>query len=121
MVKVGAVTARLLMALRGRAPQLFLLFAAATSLAACGGGMPVPKGGGAGIGGIGGASDPPLLAGPCDWRGVGQAKDLRFSPDGRLLVAASGGFLKVFDAATGAHRHPSGWQPNALAAVIFSP
>jgi WD40 repeat protein len=97
---------------------LALLIGGAGSVAACHVGLP----GGTGNGGTtGGGPAPPLLAGPCDWRGVGQTNDVRFSPDGSTVVAAGGSFLKVFDAATGAHRSPSGWQPNALFSVTFSP
>ncbi len=62
----------------------------------------------------------PLLPGPCDWRGVGAATDLRFSPDGRALAVGGGAHVKVFDAATGAHRRPGAWQPGRALWLAFS-
>jgi WD40 repeat protein len=100
-------------ATRFRFAAPLVLFGAA-SLAGCGEGGPNR------VGGVGGGTDAPLLVGPCDWRGVGQTRDIRFSPDGQAVVAAGGHYLKVFDAATGAHRNASGWQANALSTVIFS-
>jgi len=96
----------------------------ALALSACGNGTGsrfTGSGGASGAGGAGGASvAPPLLAGPCDWRGVGDGKDVRFSPDDKQLVVSSGTFLKVFDAVTGAHRHASRWQLAGPGVVGFS-
>jgi WD40 repeat protein len=88
-------------------------------------------GAGGGSGGAGGSSAwggatktvamAPNLEAPCGWHGIGHASDLAFSPDGSLLVAAGGGYLKAFDAATGRHVFASPWHPADLFSVAFSP
>ena len=94
--------------------------------------------GGAGAGGITGGAGSGGAAGgtgaggsanttnnidtPCGWIGAGQARGLTFTSDGALLVAASGGYLRGFDAATGRHVFITRWHPTSpLFSVVSSP
>jgi WD40 repeat protein len=77
----------------------------------------------AGSGGRGGTAGTPLptLDAPCDWRGAGDAIHLTFTPDGKLLLAASGNYVRAFDATTGQHAFISRWHPASLIGVATSP
>jgi WD40 repeat protein len=91
-----------------------------------GGGSGTGVGGGAGTGGggaTGGAAGTPLpmMDAPCDWRGAGDAIHLTFTPDGTLLLAASGNYVRAFDAATGQHAFISRWHAANLIGVATSP
>jgi len=85
------------------------------------GGMGMGGVGGAGAGGAGGDSTTPVLDVPCGWHGAGSANDLMFSPDGKVLLAAGGGYVRGFDAATGRHVSISAWYPTDLFGVTSSP
>jgi WD40 repeat protein len=62
-----------------------------------------------------------MVDAPCDWRGAGDAIHLTFTPDGKLLLAASGNYVRAFDAATGQHAFISRWHPASLIGVATSP
>ena len=62
-------------------------------------------GGASGSGGSAGGPALPTLDAPCDWRGAGHASDLAFTPDGALLLAAGGAYVRAFEAATGQKVH----------------
>jgi hypothetical protein len=86
-----------------------------------GGGAGGTGGMGLGGGGAGGTSTTPTLDVPCGWHGAGAANDLTFTPDGTLLLAAGGGYVRAFDAATGRHVSISAWYPTFLFGVDVSP
>jgi WD40 repeat protein len=77
---------------------------------------------GSSAGGSGGTTLPGglNLDAPCDWRGAGGV-DLAFTPDGALLLVASGGYVRAFDAATGRHVFITRWHPASLFGVATSP
>jgi WD40 repeat protein len=93
------------------------------------------SGGSAAAGGAGGSSagasaNPPepttlvpdrLIAAPCRWLAPGAAQDVAFSPDGKLLATASGGFVKLYDAATGQQVRATPWHAGITRTFSFSP
>ena len=85
------------------------------------GGMAVGGVGGGNVGGAGGADTALVLDVPCGWHGAGSANDLTFTPDGKVLLAAGGGYVRGFDAATGRHVSISAWYPLDLFGVTTSP
>jgi WD40 repeat protein len=97
--------------------------------------VPAGSGGSAAAGGAGGSSaggstNPPapttlvphrLIAAPCRWLAPGSAQDVAFSPDGTLLATASGGFVKLYDAATGQQVRATPWHAGITRTFSFSP
>src|SRR5262249_52407389 len=51
----------------------------------------------------------PAVGTPCRWLAPGAAVDVAYSPDGKLVGTASGSFVKLYDAATGAAVRAMPW------------
>jgi WD40 repeat protein len=54
------------------------------------------------------------VASPCRWLGPGAAKDLAYSPDGKLIGTASGGLLELYEAATGKQQRTTPWEQDSV-------
>lgn len=57
---------------------------------------------------------------PCRWLSPGAVKDVAFSPNGKLLATASGGYAKLYDAASGAEVRSTPWHWGEAVTFSFS-